>query len=37
MSNTVESFEKKYGDNPGYREYVDTVPLIVPNPLKMFY
>ena len=36
ISNTVELFEKKYGDNPGYRDYVDTVPLIIPNPLKMF-
>jgi steroid 5-alpha reductase family enzyme len=34
--NTVEMFEKKYGETPGYREYVDNVPLIVPNPLKMF-
>lgn len=36
ISNTVELFEKKYGDNPGYRDYVDTVPLIIPNPLNMF-
>ena len=35
ISNTVEMFEKKYGDNPGFQEYVDNVPLIFPNPFKI--
>jgi steroid 5-alpha reductase family enzyme len=34
ISNTVEMFEEKYGNNPGFQGYVDNVPLIFPNPFR---
>lgn len=32
ISNTVQMFEDKYGKDAGFHDYVDNVPLIVPNP-----
>lgn len=34
VSNTVEMFQEKYGNQPGFQDYVENVPLIFPNPLK---
>lgn len=31
VSNTVEMFENRYGTYPGFHEYVENTPLIVPN------
>jgi len=34
ISSSVEMFETKYGKEPGFQEYVDNTPLIIPNPFK---
>lgn len=34
ISNTVQMFKKKYGDQDGFEQYVNHVPLIFPNPFR---
>lgn len=36
ITNAVEMANQRYGNDLAYQDYVENVPLIIPNPLKWF-